>query len=146
MKSGLLEIADIHAITKSNLAGASKTLMDIDNAVHMRQKIVGHEDTQELWTVQVLPVSGQSGDGIVAPQQAMQAHFSFLQEAENMHKRCRRMYRQRIYREAIEILSQSFRGIPDECIAESLEQVIKRDITPSQAARDILAIHHDLTS
>jgi len=135
MKSGLLEIADIHAITKSDLAGSSKTLMDITHAVHMRQRSVKHDDGAEVWTPLVLSVSGLSGDGIVELQQAIQAHHSFLQNADNMQRRCRHMYQQRIYREAIDILSQSFRDVPNECMSEGLERVIKRELTPTQAAR-----------
>ncbi len=138
MKSGLLEIADIHAITKSDLAGASKTLMDITHAVHMRQRNVKHDDVVEVWTPLVLPVSGLSSDGIVELQKAMQAHYSFLQNADNMQRRCRHMYQQRIYREAIDILSKSFLEMPIERISESSEQITKRELTPTQAAQEAL--------
>ncbi len=138
MKSGLLEIADIHAITKSDLNGASKTLMDIANAVHMRQKNVEKEDAGAVWTPFVLSVSGLNNDGIVELQQAIQAHFNFLGDADNMQNRCRLMYQQRIYREAIDILSRSFSELPDDCLSESLEQLMQRKLTPTQAARKAL--------
>jgi LAO/AO transport system kinase len=140
MKSGLLEIADIHAITKNDLAGASKTLMDIANAVHMRQRSVKHDDVAEAWTPLVLSISGLSGEGVIELQQAIKAHYSFLQQADHMHSRCRQMFRQRIYSEAINILSKSLSEMPIERISESLEQIIKRELTPAQVAKKVLVL------
>jgi len=62
-----------------------------------------------------------------------------MQQANNMQTRCRNMYRQRIYREAIDILSQSFKGNPDKYISTSLERLIKRELTPTQAALETIS-------
>jgi len=138
MKSGLLEIADIHVITKSDLNGANKTLMDIESAVHMRQKKTGKAAAIEHWEALVLPANGLSGDGIDELNRSIQAHLSFLQDGDNMQQRRRSMYRQRIYREAIDILSQSFASASHEHISGSLEQLAKREITPAETARKLL--------
>ena len=63
MKSGLLELAYIHAVTKSDLAGAAKALMELEIAVHMRLKNNAGGDT---WSPAVLPLNGLNGDGIEA--------------------------------------------------------------------------------
>jgi len=138
MKSGLLEIADIHAITKSDLTGASKTLMEIESAVHMRQTNIQQDAAADQWTTLVLAVNGLSGDGVDNLQGAIQTHLDFLQLGDNMLQRCRLMYQQRIHREAIDILSQSFKRMPDAGISESVEQLIKRELTPTEAARKAL--------
>lgn len=138
MKSGLLEIADIHAITKSDLTGASKTLMEIKNAVHMRHMNAQRDEAADHWTPLVLAVNGLSGDGIDKLQDAIQTHFDFLQDADNMLLRCRHMYQQRIFREAIDILSKTFKGKSENYISEILDQVINRKLTPAQAARKAL--------
>lgn len=137
MKSGLLEIADIHAITKSDLSGASKTLMEIENAVHMRLKNVGSEND---WVPLVLPVNGLNGDGVARLLDAIKAHNDFLLEGDHMRQRCQHMFQQRIYREAIDILSQSFKGMQDKRLNANTEQVIKRELTPTQAARAALKL------
>ncbi len=139
MKSGLLEIAEIHAISKSDLQGAGKTLMEIETAVHMRQKHSGEGDDPELWDTPVLPVNGLTGEGVDKLQAAIQSHYGYLKKANNMQTRCRNMYRQRIYREAIDILSQSFKGNPDKYISTSLERLIKRELTPTQAALETIS-------
>jgi len=134
MKSGLMEIADIHAITKSDLTGAGKTLMEIKNAVRMRQKNNKQHDSKDQWQAMVHTVNGLSGEGINDLHGAIQAHFSYLQTDDNMRMCQRHMYQQRIYREAIDILSQSFRTIPDKQLSENLERLINHEISPTQAA------------
>ncbi len=59
-------------------------------------------------------------------------------QVDIMQARCRNMYQQRIYREAIDILSQSFKGNPDEYVSTSLERLIKRELTPTQAALEAI--------
>ena len=138
MKSGLLEIADIHVISKSDLQGAGKTHMEIETAVHMRQKHSSEDDGPEPWDTPVLPVNGLTGEGVDKLQAAIQTHYGYLKQANNMQTRCRNMYQQRIYREAIDILSQSFKGNPDEYVSTSLERLIKRELTPTQAALEAI--------
>jgi LAO/AO transport system kinase len=135
MKSGLLELADIHAVTKSDLAGAAKALMDIENAVHMRLK---DHDGSDAWIPAVLPLNGLNGDGIADLHKAIQTHFKHLQDTGNMQQRCQRMFRERIYREAVNVLAQSFRSAPDKRLADRIDQVMQRELTPAQAAREIL--------
>ena len=134
MKSGLLEIADIHAVTKNDFSGSDQTLMEIGNAVHMRQTHHDQRDSGKSWSPPVLSLNGLSGDGMIDLQQAIAAHHAYLMKDKNLQKRCRHMFQQRIFREAVDILSQSFAGVPDACLGESLEQVIKRDLTPTEAA------------
>ena len=80
----------------------------------------------------------KSGEGINELQQAVEAHYHFLQEGDNMQRRCRRMFRERVYREAIDMLAQSFNASPDERLSRRIEQMLQREITPTRAAQEIL--------
>jgi len=135
MKSGLLEVAHIHAIAKSDLDGAEKTLLDIKNAVRLRRQ---GGDTDDGWTAPVLPIDSLSGDGLEALQQAIQAHEDFLHRGDHLADRCRWMFRARIYREAAEQLERSFAGAPEGSVCDCIETVMLRQATPAQAARKIL--------
>ncbi len=137
MKSGLLEVADIHVISKSDLSAAAKTLSDIENAVRMRQNSVLQDDEPKGWVPLVLPVSSLANEGTDELQQAIEDHYRFLQKGDNMQHRCRRMFRERVYREAIHILTQSFVRMPDERLHKRINQLIRREITPTQAAESI---------
>ena len=135
MKSGLLELADVHAITKRDLAGADKTLMDIGNAVRMRQK---NPPTADIWVPAVLPVNGLNGEGIDDLKKAIKTHYNHLQDTGNMQQRCQRMFRERIYREAVSLLTDSFRSSTDENLTNNINQVLQRKMTPAKAARKLL--------
>ncbi len=136
MKSGLLEIADIHAVTKSDFSGASRTLLEIQNAVHMRHRTT---EAPPAWTPPVIAINGLSGDGVTDLQQAMHSHYGHLTESGEMQIRCQRMFRERIYREATRLLTQTFETTPDKQMADKLQQVMQRKMTPAQAARAILS-------
>jgi len=135
MKSGLLELADIHAVTKSDVAGAAKALMDINNAVHMR---LGNTVRSDTWIPTALALNGLNGDGVTDLCSTIDAHYQHLQDNGDMNQRRQRMFRERIYREAVSILAQSFKSSPDEHLADRIDQVMQRELTPAQAARKIL--------
>jgi len=135
MKSGLIELADIHAVTKSDVTGAAKALMDIKNAVHMR---LGNTVAGDAWIPTALPLNGLNGDGIPDLCKTINAHYKHLQDSGNMEQRCQRMFKERIYREAVNILAQSFRSSADAPLTGSIKQVMQRQLTPTQAARKIL--------
>jgi LAO/AO transport system kinase len=141
MKSGLLEVADIHVVNKSDLHGARKTLTDIENAVRMRQKHATRDDGQGGWAPVVLPVNSLAGEGLDELQQAVEAHYRFLQDGDNMQQRCRRMFRERVYREAVDILAQSFKATPDERLSRLIDQMLRRETTPTRAAQEMLNPH-----
>ena len=135
MKSGLLELADIHAVTKSDVAGAAKALMDINNAVHMR---LDNTIRSDAWVPTALSLNGLNGDGISDLCRIINSHYEHLQDSGDMKQRRQRMFRERIYREAVNILAQSFRSSTDEQLANGIEDVMQRKLTPAQAARKIL--------
>jgi LAO/AO transport system kinase len=135
MKSGLLELADIHVISKSDLAGAAKTLMDIENATRMRQK---NEFGTQTWIPPTLPIVGLTGDGIPELHKAIQNHYQQLEHSGDLPARCQRILRERIYQEAVNMLTQSLRSPADGPLMDHIDQVMQRKMTPAQAAKTIL--------
>jgi len=101
----------------------------------MRQKINGRETAIDAWLPSVISVNGLTGEGSDDLCAAIRTHFDFLQSEDNMQQRLRHMYSQRIYREAIDIITQSFAKLPDQRLSETLDKLLQHDITPSQAAR-----------
>ncbi len=138
MKSGLLEIADIHVVSKSDLGSSGKTRTQIEHAVLLRKGALRGDKSKDGWDPVVLPVSSLENKGLPELKQAIKAHYDFLLEDENMPRRVHRMLQIRIYREAMEILEQSFNAAPDEHFSSQIEQVLRREKNPTEAARDIL--------
>jgi len=91
MKAGILEIADVLVVNKSELPGAEALLVDLEEGVHIRQtnragraackrdgpRLV-FEDGHEEWTTPVVACSAASGRGLDALEAAIEAHRSFL--------------------------------------------------------------------
>ena len=69
IKAGILEIADLLAVTKSDLPGAESTSRDLRDMLHLRAAAPAG-----AWTVPVLGVSVVSGSGISALVDALQQH------------------------------------------------------------------------
>jgi LAO/AO transport system ATPase/phenylacetic acid degradation protein PaaD len=67
LKAGILEIADLLVITKSDLPGAGSTARDLKDMLHLRPAASG-------WTVPVLNVSATSGTGIAQLADQIDAH------------------------------------------------------------------------
>jgi LAO/AO transport system kinase len=141
MKSGLLEVADIHVVSKSDLGGAAKTLSDIKNAVHMRLGAPSGRNGASGWEPVILPVSSPAGEGLSELKQAIHAHHHFLLNGDEMQQRCHHMMRQRIYSEAKEIFEQSFETAAGKPLSRRIEQVLQREITPTMAAQEMLKDH-----
>jgi LAO/AO transport system kinase len=143
MKSGLLEVADIHAISKSDMPGAKTTLNEIENALHMRrEREIDQGNGASNWMPPVLPVAaivGKGvGEGVGELLDAIRAHNNFLAEADNLQRRCQRMFGARVYREAANQLAQSFREASASNITAAVSKVVQRELTPTQAATEIL--------
>ncbi|MEY2845311.1 MAG: hypothetical protein RL076_857 [Chloroflexota bacterium] len=72
IKAGLLEVADMIVVSKSDRADAPATLQQLRALVRM------HHEDESQWQIPVLPVSVRNNQGIDACVDAMLAHGSWL--------------------------------------------------------------------
>jgi LAO/AO transport system kinase len=79
MKSGLLEVADVLVVNKSDLPGAERLIVDLEEAVHIRAYGRGTGDAQLAWIPPVVGTSASTGDGIGALAKAIAAHRAHLE-------------------------------------------------------------------
>ncbi len=78
MKAGLLEVADVLVVNKSDLPGADRLLVDLEEAVHIRTYGRGTGDAQLEWIPPVVSTGAATGDGIPALAKAIEAHKAHL--------------------------------------------------------------------
>ncbi len=78
IKAGILEIADIFVVNKSDREGADKTRRELETMVSMND--YGEGD----WIPPVLPAVAQTGAGITKLMEAIEAHRKFVYLAENL--------------------------------------------------------------
>jgi len=72
MKSGLLEVADVIAVNKDDLAGADRLATDLSEAVHIRLAGRGK------WVTPVVRCSAGRGTGVEGVLEAVRAHREHL--------------------------------------------------------------------
>lgn len=80
MKSGLLEVADVLVVNKSDRPGADRLLSDLEEAVHIRQTGRVSRIDAEAWPVPVVSCSAGTSVNIDAVAEAFDGHTSWLAE------------------------------------------------------------------
>jgi LAO/AO transport system kinase len=103
MKSGILELADIYVVNKSDLPGAHKTAAELQGVLRAAR----HNSS---WTTPIIPVSHHSPSGIAALNAALESHRTFVNSVRDhsaIHLARRRYQLQSILeRRVAEILNQ----------------------------------------
>ena len=82
IKAGILEIADILVVTKSELAGAQTTARDLMDMLHLRAARPGNR-----WTVPVLQSCAPAGQGITQLVDCMHSHAAVVGRGRRLGKR-----------------------------------------------------------
>lgn len=78
IKAGILEIADIFVVNKSDREGADKTRRELETMVSMNDYVEGD------WVPPVLPAVAQTGGGITELMEAIERHRTFVFLEENL--------------------------------------------------------------
>ena len=82
IKAGILEIADILVVTKSDLPGADSTVRDLKDMLHLRAKPLAG-----AWTVPVLGTSAERGADVAALLDQVAAHLAVAGRAQRLRAR-----------------------------------------------------------
>ncbi len=82
IKAGILEIADILVVTKSDLPGADSTVRDLKDMLHLRAK-----PEAGAWTVPVLGTSAERGADVAALLDQAAAHLAVTGCAQRLRTR-----------------------------------------------------------
>lgn len=132
IKAGILEIADIHAVSKSDKPEAAATV----SALHGMMAL-GADKAGSHWISPVLPVSAVSGERINELKSAISMHWSHLRESGELAERQRGICRARILDAAKHLFQRKFDGRAEE-VGQHIQAVVNRDMDPSDAAHRLL--------
>jgi LAO/AO transport system kinase len=135
IKAGVLEIADIHVISKCDKPDASHTIQDINGMLHLGRPGKGDKG----WTIPVVPTSAETGEGIVELSQKIITHYEHLKSSGEMEVRKRQILQMRIIKTAEDILRDRLMRERDGKLQGLLEQAYSRDIDVRTAARELLS-------
>jgi LAO/AO transport system kinase len=120
MKAGLMEIADVFVVNKSDRPGADRVKHDIEAMLGLRGGLPVGEDPahhgvdlkrvanpgkiarqaaakdSDAWTPPVVLTVGSTGDGLIDVVTAVDRHFGYLDRTEKLKARRRDRLRQRV--------------------------------------------------
>ncbi len=134
VKAGVLEIADIHAVSKCDRSDANRTITDLKNMLLMNTA----SEAAAAWRLPVIATSGETGQGVEQLLEKIDAHLRFLKKTGDLLLRQERIAEQRLWKAADELLRDNFRRQRDGSVASLVEQLMSRQSHPHAAAKKLI--------
>lgn len=140
IKAGVLEIADIHVVSKCDKPDAPRTVQDLQGMLHLGRPGKGDKD----WAAPVVPTSAETGEGIEDLVAKIIAHYDHLESSGEMEVRKRQILEMRIIKTAEDILRDRLMRERAGKLQGLLEKAYQRDMDVRAAARDLLGVVTEL--
>ena len=133
IKAGILEIADVFVVNKSDRDGCSRTVHDLEAMVETRPG--GHAG----WKPPVLATMALDGEGIDELITTVDAHWRYLKSSGSLEqKTLDRMKAQMLEVLAREVSAEASRALKGSAGRDIVERMASRELDPRAAARELL--------
>ena len=137
IKAGVLEIADVHVVSKCDRLEASETVADL--RAMLRLGALG-ADLASVWKVPVVATSAQKSEGIEHLVDAIDAHKTHLDASGEIATRRRRILEMRILKAAEDIVRDRLLRHNRDGLKRLLDRALEREIDPYAAADQLLGL------
>jgi GTPase len=134
IKAGILEIADIHAVSKCDRPDANRTLAELKNMLAMGLGAV----SAGAWRAPVIATSAVGDVGVAELLGAIDDHRAALEASGEIVPRRAAIAERRMLRAGDELLRDHFARHRDGAVALLLHQLDSRALSPHAAARRLL--------
>lgn len=135
IKAGILEIADVHVVSKCDRADANRTIAELKSMLAMGLPMAGGKDR---WYPPVVPTSALENKGVDAVIDAVDAHRAALDRSGEITARRAQIAQRRLLRASEDILRDRFERQRHGALAQLLEQLAARRMSPHSAAVRLL--------
>ena len=135
IKAGMLEIADIHVVSKSDRSDASRTLADLKHMLTLDALTLEASD----WRVPVIGVSSHAGDGFESLLDAIRRHRVAVADTETGRRRRRAIAEFRLHKTAENMLLERFGAVSGLLTAALVDRLERRESDPYTLARELAA-------
>ena len=132
IKAGILEIADIHVVSKADKPEAAAAVAALKGMLAL-----GTSRSDSTWKPPVLAVSSVSGEQMETLKATLGKHWTHLHESGELAARQRNNCRTRIFNTARQLFQQQFEERAGE-LEQQLQAVVKRESDPQAAAHALL--------
>jgi len=138
LKAGVLEIADIVVVNKSDLPGAKTTLAALRATLGLAPA-ARDRDKESRWTPPLLLTSATTGEGIPELAGAIGAHRRVLEQSGQWMIRERERVEQEVGRLLRDRLAENFlKAQPGGLYEEALRKVLAREASPGTVVEELI--------
>jgi LAO/AO transport system kinase len=137
VKAGVMEIADIFVVNKSDLDGSDKVHAEVE-----AMQMLGHPDEDDFWWVPICRTVGDKATGVPELAQSIGEHAAWSRRTGNWEKRRER----RLWAQVRDLLERTINhhafesnGMPRAAFAEAFLQAQDGSLSPQDVAQRIIA-------
>ena len=134
IKAGVLEIADIHAVSKCDRPDANKTIADLTNMLTMNAPYEQHPG----WSLPVVATSAWEERGIEELLSHIDNHFAFLESSGELAARRAKIAEWRLLQTTEDLLRGQFLKDRDDRLSTFTHQLVSRTMSPRAAANELI--------
>ncbi len=131
-KAGILEIADIFVVNKTDRPGAHEAIRDLRSMLAMARYAKGE------WKPPIVAMSATSGEGIDDLVTRLERHWSWLAESGQREVRRQRRAREEVSAIAVTTLRARMGGLPGDDRLDELASLVARGALDAYSAADQL--------
>ena len=138
VKAGVLEIADIHVVSKCDRPDANRTITDLKGMLTLAMHASAEPRQPSAWPVPVVATSADSDQGIDELVEKIDEHRSFLTQTGALRERQRQIALRRLLRAAEGQLRDEFVRQQEGDMARVISDMVEREVHPSAAAQRLI--------
>ncbi len=140
IKAGILEIADIHVVSKCDRPDSNRTTTDLKTMLAMGINIaIKDQEGRPLWQVPVVGTSSEKGEGIDTLIQTIDRHRDVHRSTQLGVERMRRIAEYRTFKTAEDLLRSRFFDSTNNRLNATVDQIAKRELDPFTASTELLS-------
>lgn len=134
IKAGILEIADVHAVSKGDKPEADKTVSELKSMLGLALPMAGLERA-----VPVIKTSAALGEGVAELLAAIDAHREYLESSGQYEARRQAIRERRMLKTAEQLVRQEFERHRQGRMAGLVAELAAGRVSPQAAARRLVA-------
>jgi len=134
IKAGILEIADIHVVSKSDRPDARSTISDLKQMLALGISL----DASAAWRPPVIATSSLKGEGFAELESALEKHKAFLASSEAGRTRSRKIAQFRMLKTAEDLLRIRFNERSAGRVNAMADRLVSREINPYAAGEKLI--------
>jgi LAO/AO transport system kinase len=141
IKAGVLEIADIHVVSKADRDDANRTVMELKSMLTMSMP-----RGEGQWYTPVVATSAEPESGFTELRDAIDRHHGHLVDSGTFEAKRSEIAANRMIKIAEGIVREDFRRQRQADLADVLGRVSRREMDPHAGALELLAAIHSRIS